>query len=72
MPLRQTTGVVVSLLKVAGPVWPKPDFSVLSYPHHRPDIEPRHAPDRKTVEIQICIALANNFNKPAPGIKRAA
>lgn len=30
LPLRQTTGMVSSILKVAGQDWPVPDFSTLS------------------------------------------
>lgn len=43
LPLRQTTGMVGSILEMAGLDWPVPDFSTLSRRqknHHRPDIEP--------------------------------
>lgn len=30
LPLRQTTGMIASILEMAGPDWPVPDFSTLS------------------------------------------
>lgn len=59
LPLRQTTGMVASILSMAGLDWPVPDFSTLSR-------------RQKTIEVQITLSRATgplNLLVDSTGIK---
>ncbi|RBP84861.1 DDE family transposase [Rhodobacter sp. 140A] len=59
LPLRQTTGMVSSILKMAGLDWPVPDFSTLSR-------------RRKTITVQLSFRRAKgplNLLVDSTGIK---
>ena len=57
LPLRQTAGMVASLLRLAGLDWP--DFSTLSRRQRTLAVQ---IPYRQTAEIHIRVALMNRFS----------
>ena len=66
LPLRQTTGMVSSLLNLAGFAWPVPDFSTL---RRRPDLITATVPDRGHVPFldePESLAALRSFLKALP------
>ena len=66
LPLRQTTGLVVRLLELAGLDWPVPDFSTLSRRQkglnvaipYRPSTGALHLPTDQRKRFETAVGLA--------------